>query len=51
MTGTIEEKILNLQEKKKVLSDKIIEKEQGKQDTFQNLSVEDIRELLRFNNE
>ena len=49
--GTIEEKILALQEKKKILSDKLIEKEGEESLSFQNLSVEDIRELLKFNNE
>ena len=49
--GTIEEKILNLQEKKKILSDKLIENDGDEYKSFQNLSVDDIRELLKFNNE
>ena len=49
--GTIEEKILDLQEKKKILSDKLIEKDGDEYKSFQNLSVDDIRELLKFNNE
>ncbi len=49
--GTIEEKILNLQEKKKILSDKLIEQDADEYKSFQNLSVDDIRELLKFNNE
>ena len=49
--GTIEEKILNLQEKKKILSDKLIENDGDEYQSFQNLSVDDIRELLKFNNE
>ena len=35
----------------KILSDKLIEKEGEESLSFQNLSVEDIRELLKFNNE
>ena len=49
--GTIEEKILKLQEKKKILSDKLIENDGDEYRSFQNLSVEDIKELLRYNNE
>ena len=49
--GTIEEKILDLQNKKKILSDKLIEKDGDEYKSFQNLSVDDIRELLRYNNE
>ena len=49
--GTIEEKILDLQEKKKILSDKLIENDGDEYKSFQNLSVDDIRELLKFNNE
>ncbi len=49
--GTIEEKILDLQEKKKILSDKLIEDGDDEYRSFQNLSVEDIRELLKYNNE
>ena len=49
--GTIEEKILKLQEKKKILSDKLIENDGDEYKSFQNLSVDDIRDLLKFNNE
>ena len=49
--GTIEEKILDLQAKKKILSDKLIENDGDEIMSFQNLSVDDIRELLKFNNE
>ncbi len=49
--GTIEEKILDLQAKKKILSDKLIENDGDEYKSFQNLSVDDIRELLKFNNE
>ncbi len=49
--GTIEEKILDLQMKKKILSDKLIEKDGDEYQSFQKLSVDDIRELLKFNNE
>lgn len=49
--GTIEEKILKLQEKKKILSDKLIENDGDEYQSFQNLSVDDIRELLRYSNE
>ena len=44
-------KILKLQEKKKILSDKLIENDGDEYRSFQNLSVEDIKELLRYNNE
>ena len=49
--GTIEEKILDLQEKKKLLSDKLIENSTDDINSFQKLSVDDIRELLKYNNE
>ena len=49
--GTIEEKILDLQVKKKILSDKLIENDGDEYKSFQNLSVNDIRELLKYNNE
>ena len=49
--GTIEEKILDLQAKKKILSDKLIENDGDEYKSFQNLSIDDIRELLKFNNE
>ena len=37
--------------KKKILSDKLIENDGDEYKSFQNLSVDDIRELLKFNNE
>lgn len=49
--GTIEEKILTLQEKKKILSDKLIENCTDDISSFQRLSIDDIRELLKYNNE
>ena len=49
--GTIEEKILDLQKKKKILSDKLIEKDGDEYKSFQKLSVDDIRDLLKYNNE
>ena len=49
--GTIEEKILDLQQKKKILSDKLIENDGDEIMSFQNLTVEDIRDLLSYNNE
>ena len=45
--GTIEEKILELQEKKKILSDKLIE-ENTSDLAFSKLSEEDIKNLLSF---
>ena len=47
--GTIEEKILELQEKKKILSDKIIDANNNN-NTFSKLSEKDIRNLLSFEN-
>ena len=44
--GTIEEKILELQQKKKALSDKIIEGETRDQNLINKLSEKDIRNLL-----
>ena len=48
--GTIEEKILALQEKKKVLSDKIIEEDMDNDKFLQNLTEQDIRDLLAYEN-
>ena len=47
--GTIEEKILELQEKKKILSDKIIDANNNN-NTFSKLGEKDIRNLLSFEN-
>ncbi len=48
--GTIEEKILKLQEKKKVLSDKMIEKDMDDNTILKNLTEKDIRDLLAYEN-
>ncbi len=48
--GTIEEKILNLQEKKKILSDKIIENNLNDEKYLQNLTEKDIRALISYEN-
>ncbi|MBR2828499.1 MAG: DEAD/DEAH box helicase, partial [Bacilli bacterium] len=48
--GTIEEKILELQQKKKILSDKLIE-ENTSDLAFSKLSEEDIKNLLSFEQE
>lgn len=48
--GTIEERILELQKKKKELSDKIIEGENRGQNLLSSLTEEDIRHLLSFEN-
>ena len=45
--GTIEEKILDLQNKKKILSDKLID--EGGEIEFNKLTEEDIRNLLSYN--
>lgn len=47
--GTIEEKILNLQEKKRILSDKLID-ENNSEESFSKLTEKDIKELLSFEN-
>ena len=49
-TGTIEEKILELQNKKKLLSDKIIEGDNRDQNLLSKLSAKDIKNLLSFEN-
>lgn len=49
-TGTIEEKILELQNKKKLLSDKVIEGETRNQNMITKLSAKDIKNLLSFEN-
>lgn len=48
-TGTIEEKILDLQKKKKLLSDKLIDENAG-QKVFSKLTEKDIKELLSYEN-
>lgn len=48
--GTIEEKILALQEKKKILSNKMIEEDMDDNGYLKNLSEEDIRNLLAYEN-
>lgn len=48
-SGTIEERILELQEKKKTLSDKLIEGELRNQNILSSLSEEDIKDLLAYN--
>ena len=49
--GTIEEKILDLQEKKKLLSDKLIEGDNRDQNILESLTEKDMRDLLAFDNE
>ncbi len=48
--GTIEEKILSLQEKKKLLSDKMIEEDMDDNAYLKSLSEKDIRDLLAYEN-
>ena len=48
--GTIEEKILDLQNKKKVLSDKLIDENESKM-AFSKLTEKDIRNLLAYEEE
>ena len=47
--GTIEEKILELQSKKKLLSDKLLD-ENNSQNIFSKLTEKDIKELLSYDN-
>ena len=49
--GTIEERILELQEKKKILSDKLIEGEERDQNIISKLTEKDIKHLLSLDNE
>ncbi len=49
--GTIEERILDLQKKKKLLSDKLIENSDGNIADLSNLTEKDIRDLLKYENE
>ncbi len=48
---TVEEKILNLQEKKMALSDKLIEKGMDEASFISNLTEEDVRNLLKYEND
>ena len=49
--GTIEEKILELQNKKKILADTLIEGEDRDKNIISSLSEEDIRSLFTYDNE
>ena len=49
--GTIEEKILDLQQKKKILSDKILESELDDSSYLKQLTEKDIRSLLAYENQ
>ena len=49
--GTIEERILELQNKKKILSDKLIEGEDRDQNIIPQLTEKDIKKLLSIDNE
>ncbi len=49
-SGTIEERILELQKKKQTLSDKLIEKDASARVELANLTEKDIRDLLRYEN-
>lgn len=49
--GTIEEKILNLQEKKKMLSDKVIEGEDMDKNMLSKLTEKELKDLLSYENE
>lgn len=48
--GTIEEKILELQNKKRILSDKLIDGEKRDQNILSNLTEADIKNLLSYEN-
>ncbi len=48
--GTIEEKIIDLQKKKKLLSDKLIESDETSEEMLSALSEKDIRNLLAYEN-
>ena len=49
--GTIEERIIELQNKKKILSDTLIEGENRDQNNLEKLSEKDIKNLLTFDEE
>ena len=48
--GTIEEKILELQNKKRILSDKLIDGEVRDKNILSSLTEEDIKNLLAYEN-
>ena len=48
--GTIEEKILELQQKKKTLSDKLIEGDMRDTNLISSLTEKDIKKLLSYEN-
>ena len=48
--GTIEEKILELQNKKKILSDKLIDGDKRDKNILGSLTKEDIKNLLAYEN-
>ena len=48
--GTIEEKILEIQNKKKLLSDKLIDGETRDKNIISELTKEDIEKLLSYEN-
>lgn len=50
MKGTIEEKILDLQNKKRILSDKLIDGEVRDKNILSELTEEDIKNLLAYEN-
>lgn len=49
--GTIEERILELQNKKRILSDKLVDGEERDQNIISKLSEDDIKNLLSMDNE
>ena len=46
--GTIEEKIYKIQQKKKEIIDKVIDKNLGEEVLLSNMAEEEIEELLKF---
>lgn len=49
--GTIEERILELQDKKKQLSEQLLEKDMNDSKYLNQLNEEDIKKLITYNNE
>ena len=49
--GTIEERILELQDKKKLLSEKLLEKDMDDSKYLNQLNEEDIKNLITYNND
>ena len=49
--GTIEERILELQDKKKLLSEKLLEKDMDDSKYLNQLNEEDIKNLISYNND